>query len=243
MKKECLFKVSVLVMSLGTLTTVAKAEEPAKSISIEAGADVVSSYIWRGQDCGGFSIQPSLTISHETSGLSFNVWASAELFEGSEWANMNEFDLALSWSKGGLSLGLTDYNFCTGKYFGDWTFNGESSHNLEANLGYDFGPLALSWNTMLTGSDHRINNKGELTRNYSTYFEISAPWKLVGVEGSAAIGASLWDDAFTAVDNESFNICNISVTATKEFFKLPFSASVIANPQTDKVYFVIGVTL
>ena len=232
-----------MVVSFMALTSVAKAEEPAKSISLEASADIVSSYIWRGQDCAGFSIQPSLTISSEKTGLSFNAWGSVELFENRDWANMTEFDLALSWSKGGFSLGLTDYNFCTGKYFGDWNFSSTASHNLEANLGYDFGPLALSWNTCLTGADHRVNDKGELKRNYTTYFEISAPWKLAGVEGSAAVGASLWNDGFVNFENDKFSVCNISVTATKEFFKLPFSASVIANPQKDKVFFVIGVTL
>lgn len=241
--RKCLFKVCVMVMSLEAMTTVAKAEEPVTNLKVEAGADVVSSYIWRGQDCAGFSIQPSLTISSEKTGLSFNVWASAELFEGREWANMSEFDLALSWSMNGLSLGVTDYNFCSGSYFGGWNFSESASHNLEANIGYDFGPLALSWNTCMTGPDHRLNDKGEQTRNYTTYFEVSAPWKLAGVEGSAAIGASLWDDGFVNAGNDKFNVCNISVSATKEFFKIPFSASIIANPRNDKVFFVIGVSL
>ena len=232
-----------MVMALGSLSIEARAEEPAKSITVEAGADVVSSYIWRGTDCAGFSIQPSLTFTHEKSGLSFNVWASAELFEGHDWANMTEFDLALSWTQGGLSLGLTDYNFCNGNYFHHWNFSAESSHNLEVNVGYDFGPVALSWNTCLTGADHRITDKGELKRNYTTYVEASAPWKLGGVEGSAFVGASLWDDAFVCAGNDGFNVVNVGITATKEFFKIPFSASVIANPRTDKTFFVIGITL
>ncbi len=232
-----------MVVSFMALTTVAKAEEPATSIKVEAAADVVSSYIWRGQDCAGFSIQPSVTISSEKTGLSFGAWASAELFEGNEWANMNEFDWFLEWNKGGFMIGLTDYNFCTGKYFGDWNFSSSSSHTLEANIKYDFGPLALAWNTALAGADHRKTDDGKLKRNYSTYFEVSAPWKLAGIEGSAAVGASLWNDGFTAIGNEKLNIVNVSLTATKEFFKIPFSASVIANPQTDKVFFVIGLTL
>lgn len=238
------FKVFAMIASFGTITNVAMAEEPATSnIKLEASADIVTSYIWRGQDCAGFSIQPSVTISSDKTGLSFGAWASAELFEGHEWANMSEFDWFLEWHKGGLMLGLTDYNFATGKYFGDWNFSSSSSHTLEANINYDFGPLALSWNTALAGADHRITDDGKLKRNYSTYLEVSAPWKLAGIEGSAAVGASLWNDGFTAIGNEKLNIVNVSLTATKEFFKIPFSASVIANPQTDKVYFVIGLTL
>ncbi len=241
--KKCLFKVSVMIMTLGSMSMVAKAEEPVKDISVEVGADVVSSYIWRGADCAGFSIQPSLTLSSAKTGLSFNVWASAELFEGKKWANMTEFDLALSWSMEGLSLGLTDYNFCSSRYFADWNFSGYASHNLEANIGYDFGPVALAWNTVLTGPDHRVNDKGETKRNYTTYVELSAPWKLSGIEGSAFVGASLWNDEFVSPGNDAFNIVNVGITATKEFFKIPFSASIIANPRTDKTFFVIGMTL
>lgn len=219
-----------------------KAEEPASTVKLEVGADLVSSYIWRGQDCAGFSVQPAATLSFEKAGLSLGAWASVELMAENAWANMSEFDLALAWSKGGLTVGLTDYNFCGDTYFSGWKFNCEASHNLEANLAYDFGKVALAWNTVLTGPDHRINDKGEVVRNYSTYVEASAPWKIGDIEGSAAIGASLWDDAFTAAGTEGFKVCNIALTATKEIFSLPFSASVIANPQKDKVFFVVGVS-
>lgn len=243
MKRKCLFKVSVMVMALGSMSMVAKAEEPASGIKVEATADIVSSYIWRGADCGGFSIQPCLTISSEKTGLSFDFWASAELFEGRQWANMQEFDMELSWTKNGLTVGLTDYNFCNSRYFADWNFSASGSHNLEVNLGYDFGPLALSWNTVLTGPDHRINDKGESKRCYTTYVEATAPWKFGDIEGSAFVGASLWKDEFVSFGNDGFSVINVGITATKKFFEIPFSASVIANPRSDKTFFVIGMTL
>lgn len=206
-------------------------------VELEIGADIVSSYVWRGQDCGGFSIQPSATLSWK--GLSFGVWASAELFEsGDDMANMKEFDLSLAYEVGGLSIGITDYNFCTGGYFSDWRFNGASSHQMEANLGYDFGPVALSWNTLLTGPDHKANGD----RAYSTYVEVSAPFTVSGVECSAAVGASLWDDMFTAVNNDKFNVVNCSVTAKKDVKGLPLFGQIVVNPQSEATYFVIGLT-
>lgn len=228
---------SVFSLALMGFSTVAMAEEPEGKVSLEYGADVVSSYIWRGQECGGFSVQPSATLTWNKTGLSLGAWASAELFEGNDWANMTEFDLSLAWSKGDFSVALTDYNFCS-SYFADWNFSAYSSHTFEASLGYDFGPVALSWNTVLMGADHADDGD----RCYSTYVEASAPWKIGEVEGSAAIGASLWDDAFTAVGNDKINVCNISLTASKEFKGIPFMAQIVANPQTDKVYFVVGVT-
>lgn len=218
---------------------VSKAED--NNVKLTAEADVVSSYIWRGQECAGFSVQPCLTLSWEKLGLSLDAWASVELMGQNEWANMTEFDWELAWSKTGLTLGLTDYSFCKGKYFSGWKWNSEASHNIEANLAYDFGKMAIAWNTVLTGADHRLDENGKVVRNYSTYVELTAPWKLDDIEGSVAVGASLWDDAFNSPGNDSFNVCNISLTATKEIKDIPFSATLVANPQNDKVYFVLGI--
>ena len=41
-------------------------------VEASVGADLVSGYIWRGQDLGGVSIQPSLGISYK--GLSLGAW-------------------------------------------------------------------------------------------------------------------------------------------------------------------------
>ena len=237
MKK--VFSVTALALVGMSMMTAAYAEEPERAVTLEAGADLVSSYIWRGQECGGFSVQPTATITWNRPGLSLNAWASAELFESGEDAlNMTEFDLALSWSPiEALSIGVTDYYFFGDKYFGTWSFNRSSSHTLEANLSYDFGPVSLGWNTVLAGSD--VNSKDE--RAYSTYVEVSAPWKLGGVEGSASVGACLWDDGFTTCE-KGFKVCNVCLQANKELFKIPFYGQIISNPSTDKVYFVVGVT-
>lgn len=228
---------SVFSLALMGSAAVAVAAEPEDKVSVELGADVVSSYIWRGQDCGGFSVQPGATLTWNKTGISLGAWASAELFESGSWANMSEFDLSLAWSKGNFSVGLTDYNFAD-SYFENWNFSAGSSHTIEANLGYDFGAVALSWNTVLMGADH----DAEGDRCYSTYVEASAPWKLGGVEGSAAIGAMLWNDAFTSAGNDKLNVCNISLSASKELMGIPFMAQIVANPQTDKVFFVVGVS-
>lgn len=211
-----------------------------EKVSFEVGADVVSSYIWRGQDCGGMSAQPSATITLNETGLSLGVWASAELFQTSQFANMNEFDLTLSWSPvEALTIGLTDYHFCDGDYWGRWDFSGASSHNLELNLGYDFGALAITWNTCLTGSDYKADGD----RAYSSYCEVSAPFKLGGMECSGAVGIVPWEDSFTTGgENGGFNVVNVALTASKEVGKLPVMGQIVFNPQTEATYFVIGVS-
>jgi len=211
-----------------------------EKVSMEVSADVVSSYVWRGQACGGFSIQPGATLTFNKPGVSIGVWASAELFENKEFANMTEFDWVLSWSPvEALSVGLTDYHFCNGSYVRDWNFSGKAVHNLEVNLSYDFGPVALAWNTCLTGPDH--NAKGD--RCYSSYCEVSAPFTLGGVSCTGAVGILPWEDQLTSLgDNTGFNVCNLSLTAEKEIGKLPVSGQIVYNPQSEATYFVVGIS-
>lgn len=237
MKK--VFVLAVMAVFGLTLSSKAMAEEE-KCVDFEVGADVVSSYIWRGQSCGGFSVQPSATVSLPKLGLSLNAWASAELFQTSTVANMTEFDLALSWSPiEALSVGVTDYYFYGDYYLRDWNFSAGASHYLEANVSYDFGFMALAWNTCLTGADY--NSDGD--RAYSSYFEASAPFKLGDVDCSAALGIVPWEDSFTTGGaNTGFNVTNIAFTANKEIKSLPFMGQIVYNPQLETTYFVVGLT-
>lgn len=228
-----------LLVAIGGAT--AMADVPvyeSHGLTLELGGDVVSSYIWRGQDCGGFSIQPSVALSY--AGFTFGVWASAELFDSdsdSDAANMTEFDLSLSYGIGGLTVGLTDYHFCDGSYLAHWRFNQQSSHQLELNLGYDFGPVAVAWNTLLAGPD-RLGGD----RLYSSYAEVSAPFAIGGVDCSAAVGAVAWKDNFTAPGNRGFNVVNCAFGAKKEIKGLPLTGQVVYNPQSEATYFVVGLS-
>lgn len=239
MKKVLTF--TALALGGMSVATSVKAEEPEKAVTLSVGADLVSSYVWRGQECAGVSIQPEATLTFNKANITFGVWGSAPLVEKENSFNMGECDLSLSWNPiEALSIGFTDYYFCTGNFLSAWNFSSDASHNLELNLGYDFKFLALSWNTCLTGPDH----DGDGNRNYGTYIELSAPWKLSGLDGSFAIGARPWSDAFTnAKDgNSKFHVCNIALTANKELFHLPFMGQLVVNPQSDNIYFVAGVT-
>lgn len=217
-----------------------------EKVALEIGGDVVSSYIWRGQGCGGFSVQPSVAVDVKKARMSVSLWGSAELFsKGQSAVNMNEFDIAVSFNPfKTFTIGVTDYHFFGGNYFTGWRFHQGASHNLEANLGYDFGPVALSWNTLLTGPDRFVDATDAPVgkRKYSTYVEISAPWKIKSVDCSAAVGASLWDDAFSEIGGKGFNLCNISLSASKSFKHVGVNTSVICNPHSEKVYFVAGLS-
>lgn len=207
-------------------------------VETTVSADVVSTYVWRGMECGSAAIQPTLGIGYK--GLSLSAWGSYGLIDTND---AKEFDLTLAYSTGGFNIGITDYWFNTPeeRYF-LYDAN-KTSHIFEANIGYDFGPAAIQWFTNFAGNDG-YNKDGK--RAYSSYVELSAPFKLASVDWSATVGAVPYATDFYGVDG--FAVTNVSLKATKDIkvtdsFSIPVFAQVAANPSTEKAYLVFGFTL
>ena len=208
-------------------------------VETTVAADVVSQYYWRGQDLGDVSLQPTLGIGYK--GFALTAWGSIGL---SKPTDTKEFDLTAFYTTGGLTVAVTDYWFNTPneKYF--VYSDGKTSHIFEANVGYDFGPVALNWYTNFAGNDG-LNKSGE--RAYSSYVEASAPFKLGGCDWTASIGAVPYATTSYA-DANGFAVTNISLKATKDIkitdsFSIPIFGQIAANPSTEKAYLVFGFTL
>ena len=232
MKKIVLFAMG-LVMSM---TAFAQDE-----IETTISGDIVSSYIWRGQDLGSTSIQPTLGIDYK--GLSLTAWGSYGLTDP---ADTKEFDLTLGSSVGGFNIGITDYWLNAGgdpenRYF---RYNAHgTNHVFEANIGYDFGVASLQWYTNFAGNDG-VNNDGK--RAYSSYVEANIPFKLGSVDWTATAGAVPF--ATDYYGTTEFAVTNLSLRADKEIkvtdsFSIPIFGQVTANPYTKKAYLVLGLTL
>ena len=204
-------------------------------------SDVVSSYIWRGQDLGDVSVQPTLGIGYK--GLSLTAWGSVGLSDPSD---TKEFDLTLGYAIGGLNIGITDYWFNNGldpenRYF-KYDAHG-TNHVFEANVGYDFGLASLQWFTNFAGNDG-MNNDGK--RAYSSYVELTVPFKLAAVDWTATAGAVPFSTDFYGTDG--FAVTNLALKAAKDIkgtdtFSIPVFGQVVANPCSQKAYMVIGFTL
>ena len=204
-------------------------------------ADVVNQYVWRGQELGNSAFQPTLGIAYK--GLSLSAWGSTGLTEA---ADTKEFDLALSYTIGGFNIGVTDYWFNVGldpqnRYF---KYDAHSTnHVFEANIGYDFGVASVQWYTNFAGNDG-ANKDGD--RAYSSYFEISAPFKLASLDWTATAGAVPYATDFYGTNG--FAVTNIAVRATKDIkvtdsFSIPVFAEVAGNPCSQKAYLSFGFTL
>ena len=211
--------------------------------------DLVNQYIWRGQDCGDVSVQPTLGVAYK--GFSLTAWGNVGISDPSD---TKEFDLTLAYTTGGFHVGVTDYwvNKGVNNYSGDayddakyFSYGAHSTlHVYEANVGYDFGPVALNWYTNFAGNDG-LNKSGK--RAYSSYVEATAPFKLASLDWTATVGAVPYaTSSYSRVNG--FAVTNLGLKASKAIeitksFSVPVFAGITANPSTQKAYFICGFTL
>ena len=232
MKKFYIFAISVLS------GFAAQAQE---TVETTISTDVVSSYIWRGQDLGSAAVQPTLGIDYK--GLSLSAWGSYGLVNT---ADTKEFDLTLSYTIGGLNIGMTDYWFDRGghdpenRYF-KYDAHG-TNHVFEATVGYDFGVASVQWSTNFSGNDYKADGK----RAYSSYMEVVVPFKLSAIEWTATAGAVPSESV--QYGTKGFAVTNLALKATKDIkitdsFSVPVFGQVAANPCSQKAYLVFGFTL
>ncbi|MBQ8456648.1 MAG: hypothetical protein IJ540_03470 [Prevotella sp.] len=226
-------KIVIIAMGLVASATALAQDKVEATIA----ADFVSQYIWRGLDCGNVSVQPTLGIAYK--GFSLSAWGSV----GFKSEDTKEFDLTASYTTGGLTVAVTDYWFDDPepRYF---YYNAHStSHVFEASVAYDFGLLSAAWYTNFAGNDG-LTPSGK--RAYSSYVELNAPFRLATCEWTGTVGAVPY--ATTFYDTSGFAVTNVALKASKDIkitdtFSVPIFAQVIANPSSQKAYFVVGFTL
>ncbi len=232
MKKMERTIMKVLLGLLLTMITVSisaqEAEVATKKSKVEfsTGADLVSSYVWRGTYCAGAAIQPGVSMS--AGGFTLGAWGSADFLDA-----CLEMDLYAAYEFGfGLSLGLTDYYY-PGALFSDYTVDLDkgdlSSHWIEANLGYGIKDLSIAANYML------LTNSADP----DMYFELGYDFGKFGL----AIGAG--NGWHTAAGDSDFQVCNIVISTEKEIkvsdsFSIPVSGSAIFNPNKEEFYIVVA---
>lgn len=237
MKK--LFSV-VLIGACAILSAKAQVE-----FSYEAGADLVSSYLWRGQYLGGLSIQPSLSVGFEGehTSLSVGAWGS---FGATDWGfrkglaeNENgdpntyfapEIDLTASFSFFGATIGITHYYYFGGSPFFCWNklanFDVENqTSTTELMIGYNFNEilkeqhnLYVNWYTNIAGNDFIYDDSDNATgRAFSSYLELGYDYTFedAGLTLGAQLGFVPWGTDFYS--NEKFALKCLSLRLDKEW--------------------------
>lgn len=220
-----LFLASCVLISSGAYS---QNEENSK---FTAGADVYSSYLWRGTKYGtGPAIQPMLRFS--AGPFNAGAWGSFD-FHGYQEADLwFYFDLPV-----GFTAGLTDYYYPEFDYL-DYSAS-TGSHAFEVNLGFSKWGLSLSGNYIL----NRAGNAG--SEGDDMYFEAKYSFRSLYLFLGAGSG---WHSLNTTSGDDRFTICNTGLGVTHDIvitekFSIPVNAQVIFNPDTEKMFIVAGFTL
>jgi hypothetical protein len=230
--KKLILLAGILVCTCGNII---KAQESGLNFSV--GADLVSSYVWRGGYSAKASFQPTASLS--AGNFSLSAWASTDIA-----ASQKEVDFTVGYSIGGLSLAVTDYWWAGEGALKYLNYGKETAHLWEGSLGYTLPaksfPLSLSVNTMFAGADKKEDDKN----NFSTYIEASLPFTIKDVSLSAALGATPSKGLY----GREASVVNISLKAGKEIkisdsFSLPVFGQIILNPNSEDIFFVFGISL
>lgn len=228
-------KIVVLVAAMTAAVFSAKAEV---EFAYEAGAELVSAYIWRGMYNGGLSFQPEGLVG-------FNALDEAVQFRAGVWASVGasdwkfkkdgigiedvynpntyfvpEVDFIASVSAYGASVGFNEYYYC----------DDGSTHQSEIWFGYNFshffGDYAgayVNWYTTVAGADKVVETdlkriaKGQLERPaFSSYIELGYDYSFdFGLTLGFQMGLSPWQSPIYG--NEKFAVVNLALKANQEW--------------------------
>ncbi|MDR1370380.1 MAG: hypothetical protein LBJ72_09710 [Dysgonamonadaceae bacterium] len=214
-------------------------EQKEDQVSFDLGADLVSSYVWRGAYQTSASVQASMGLS--IAGFSLSAWGSVP-FSGIA----KEVDFTIGYEVAGFSVAITDYWWAGEDAYKYFTYDArQTEHHFEGSLSYSLPvekfPLALSWNTLFAGEDYY---KADGKRAYSSYVTAAYPFKIKSTGLEAEIGITPWKGMYA----DGFTVVSVGIKARKEIritdgFSLPVFGQVLANPKSQDVFFVFGLSL
>lgn len=246
-------KVLVFAAALMAVVMSAKAEV---EFAYEAGAELVSAYIWRGMYNGGLSFQPEGLVG-------FNALDEAIQFRAGVWANlgasdwrfktgqptyidlesleeidpntrfMPEVDFIASFTAYGASVGFNEYYYC----------DDGSTHNSELWVGYNFGHFFgeyagayINWYTVVAGADKVLDTDlkdwahGQFEKQaFSSYLELGYDYTFedAGLTLGFNMGISPWESPLYG--NEKFAVVNLALKINKEWEVGPCTLDLFAT--------------
>ena len=204
------------------------------------GADIVSSYVWRGVPQEGTkgtpNIQPFVTFT--TGSFTIGSWASSSFL-----GNVKEVDLYATYTiSPALAVTITDYNWGFTKSYFD--YGTTTDHIYEATLAYtgpEKFPISASINTMFAGNDKSLTDATK--QAFTTYIELGYQvTPLVKVFAGGVLGGSAnYATTAAGVTNVGIKVSKSVVITDK--FSLPVYGILGANPYSGGAFFVAGITL
>jgi len=236
--KAKIYSGTMLVILMTVFSSISLfAQEEEKESPFSLGADVVSSYVWRGSKIGtGPNIQPWMKFAK--GGFTLGAWGSTSFHD---FGDVAEMDIYTSYAFDfGLSVGLTDYFYQGSPYFRYETDS--SSHAIEVNLGYTIKSFSIAANYII--NDASKGGPANKPGGGDMYFEANYAFKNFGVFLGAGNG---WHTTYKDNGDDVFTVCNIGIKTSKALkitdkFSLPLTGALSVNPDKEELNLVIGIS-
>uniref|UniRef100_Q3ASZ2 Uncharacterized protein n=1 Tax=Chlorobium chlorochromatii (strain CaD3) TaxID=340177 RepID=Q3ASZ2_CHLCH len=193
----------------------------AQAEGFKLGADVVSSYVWRGtQVTTSPAIQPALSYTFKNSDIVVGAWGSYAISEHTGAVANQETDVYVTVPVGPVSVTLTDYynQTATSRTF---DFSDDSNNIVELSVAYAKDNVSLMGAMNVAGTD--TDNAMYLEAGYKFY-------EKDGYTAKACLGAG--NEAYTS--DQDFTLVNTGISVSKD----RYTASCIYNPDTEASSFV-----
>jgi len=239
-----------------------------KSATLNFGADVMSRYIWRGIDFGNSpAIQPSIYFSWR--GLNVGAWGSYSFAPyramindtlSVNMGNYTEMDLYVSYTLKWFTLMVFDYfipngldpNYTGIKDFQYFNYDKKTTgHTFEVSLAFagpEAFPIKFYIGTLVYGNDKALDSTGFYgdvnKNNFSTYIELAYPVSFRKIDLNFFAGGTPFAGSWYG---PKAGLTNVGITAKKAIpitktYSLPVQASLIANPASQKMFLVFGIS-
>ncbi|NHQ60346.1 hypothetical protein G9409_07040 [Chlorobium sp. BLA1] len=198
----------------------------AQAEGFKVGADVVSSYVWRGGELGNSpAIQPALSYTLPGSGIVVGGWGSYAISQDAG-TRYKEVDLFATIPVGPLSFTVTDYytSTATSRSF---DFTNDGPNIVELSVAYAKENVSLLAAINVAGNNTGANKNAK-------YCE--AGYKFYDKDGYTAKGVvGLGDeDVYGDKQGDKIAVVNTGVSVSKD----RYTASYIYNPDTEASHLV-----
>lgn len=241
-------KTKMLLCSLFTFATIGlfAQETRPSNFNLSVGADITSSYMWRGIAQGtGPALQPWGEFSYKN--LTFGTWASQELT-----GNFKEVDLYAKYTYKDFSLMFIDLFFpdYPGLNQDAYNFNNKTTgHAAELELifnGTENLPFTVMGGVMVYGVAIDPKKSDATKLNNSTYFEVNYLGKLKDYSYNVFAGFTPSESALYYTSG--FSVFNLGLSAKKSIkvtdsFSMPLKVTLGTNPAIQKTYVTFSLSL
>jgi len=246
---------TLVLLTLALLPLAAMAQ---KRVEASVEADVLSRYVWRGLHRAGLSIHPTAEVRWQ--GLYLQATGSIGIHN----EDVNEIDLWLGYRLAGFNIGVADY-WETGidpdnRYF--YYDPEKGAHSYEGNLGYSCKYFSLQAFCTFYGNDYKLNGK----QAYSTYIELSVPFRLGGIDFEVRGGMTPFESAGWKTEKTVQSLLSTKTVTVPEYLyadktactvaalratkdialgsvHLPVFAELNTNPYLQKAYLIFGLSV